>query len=135
MDKVSLDSNILLALWRGESNAPAVSLMLDILAAQYQLVVCGAVYGELCGFYQNIDALLVAANIQVLPEMSLATWQRAGKAHTAYTLRRRNSGGGLPRQILTDYLIGAHASVNALGLFTLNTDDYIDFPEVALFTL
>ena len=67
--------------------------------------------------------------------MSLTAWKRAGQAQAAYAQRRQTSGGGLPRRILTDFLVGAHASVGGYSLFTLNTRDYGDFPEVPLLTV
>jgi predicted nucleic acid-binding protein len=67
--------------------------------------------------------------------MSLLAWKRAGQAQAAYTVRRKASGGGLPRRILTDFLVGAHASLGGHALFTLKTADFGDFPEVPLLTL
>ncbi|WP_206431655.1 type II toxin-antitoxin system VapC family toxin [Deinococcus psychrotolerans] len=67
--------------------------------------------------------------------MPLSAWQRAGEAHAAYSARRQVSGEGLPRRMLTDFLIGAHASTFGHTLLTLNTSDYGDFPEVPLLTV
>ena len=135
MNGISLDSNILLALFRGEETAPEISRHLNMFASQHRLVVSGPVYAELVGFYPQLDAYLQSGNIKVMPEMTAEGWRRAGEAHAIYTARRKKSGGGLPRRILTDYLIGAHASVHGLSLFTLNVSDYGDFPEVPLLTL
>ena len=135
MNGVSLDSNILLALLRGEETATDISRQLNQFSAQQRLVLSGPVYAELIGFYPHLDTSLQATNIKVMPEMPVEGWRRAGEAHAAYTARRKKSGGGLPRRILTDYLIGAHASVHTLSLFTLNVADYGDFPEVPLLTL
>lgn len=135
MNGVSLDSNILLALLRGEETAIEISRYLNQLSSQQRLVLSGPVYAELIGFYPQLDRYLQAANIKVMPDMPTEGWRRAGEAHTTYTARRKKSGGDLPRRILTDYLIGAHASVHGLSLFTLNVSDYGDFPEVPLLTL
>ncbi len=134
MSGVSLDTNILISLWRAEATAPAVVEALREYAARWRLVLSGPAYAELCGFYIGIEAQLGVLDIQIMPDMPLSAWQRAGQAHATYTARRRRSGGGLPRQMLTDYLIGAHASVHSLSLFTLNPDDYTDFPEVPILT-
>lgn len=56
-------------------------------------------------------------------------------AHAAYSARCQVSGGGLPRRILTDFLVGAQASTFGHALLTLNTGDYGDFPEVPLLTV
>ena len=135
MNGVSLDTNVLLSLWRGEAQGAAVSVMLRAYAQRQRLVLSGPAYAELCGFYPQLDEQIRELELQVMPDMPLTVWRRAGEAHAAYTLRRKRSGGGLPRQILTDYLIGAHASVHGLSVFTLNTADYGDFPEVPILTL
>lgn len=135
MSGLSLDANVLLALWRPEPNALAVSSALGTFASRQRLVLSGPAYGELYGFYPNLKQQLTTLGVQVMPDMPVAAWQRAGEAHAAYARRRRQSGGGVPRRILTDFLIGAHASAHGLSLFTLNTADYADFPEVPLLTL
>lgn len=135
MSGISLDSNILLALLRSEPTAPAIGQQLNNLSGKHRLVLSGPAYAELVGFYPQLDEYLNAAGIKVLAEMPLSAWERAGTAHASYTARRKRSGGGLPRRVLTDYLIGAHASAHQLSLFTLNVADYGDFPEVPLLTL
>ena len=135
MSGTALDSNVLLALWNGEASAERLAIALDDLQSRGRLVICGAVYAELLGRRPDLDTVLPAYGISVDPQMLLDTWQRAGEAHAQYAERRRLSGGGLPRRILTDMLVGAHASVSEVALLTLNTDDYGDFPEVPLLTV
>lgn len=102
------------------------------LASRHRLIICGPVYAELYAEYGDISEAIKPFTL--MTEMSLEVWQRAGVAHGQYKRRRKRSGG-LPRQILTDYLIGAQASVHGLHLLTLNIDDYREFPEVPLLTL
>lgn len=135
MSVTALDSNILLALWNAEATAPRLVEALDTLQTRGRLLVCGAVYAELCGWRPDLDALLAGYGVQVDPDMPLAAWKRAGQAHAAYAQRRQVSGGGLPRRILTDFLVGAHASVGGYALLTLDTHGYGDFPEVPLLTV
>lgn len=135
MSGVSVDTNIFSALWGGEPTAPEVTRRLNELSGEQRLVMCGAVYGELVGRYGPTLVQDSLGPVVLMPDMPLAAWQRAGEAHAAYARRRRQSGGGVPRRILTDFLIGAHASAHGLSLFTLNTADYADFPEVPLLTL
>lgn len=135
MSGTALDSNILLALWNAEATAPRLVEVLDTLQTRGRLVICGAVYAELCGWRPDLDALLDGYGVQVDPDMPLTAWKRAGQAQTAYAQRRQASGGGLPRRILTDFLVGAHASAGGFSLLTLNTRDYGDFPEVPLLTV
>ncbi|QFP76193.1 type II toxin-antitoxin system VapC family toxin [Deinococcus sp. AJ005] len=131
----ALDTNILLALWNSEPAAPQLGAALDHLKTQGRVLICGAVYAELCGLRPDLDAVLETFGIRVDPEMSLMAWNRAGVAHSAHSKRRQASGGGLPRRILTDFLVGAHASIGGHSLLTLNTADFGDFPEVPLLTV
>lgn len=133
MSGVSLDSNILSAVWNRESTAQGLSQLMNELASRHRLIICGPVYAELHAEYGDISEAIKPFTL--MPEMSLEVWQRAGSAHGQYKRRRKRSGGGLPRQILSDYLIGAQASVHDLHLLTLNVDDYREFPEVPLLTL
>ena len=135
MSGTALDSNILLALWNAEATAPRLVAALDALQTRGRLVICGAVYAELCGWRPDLDTLLEGFGVQADPAMPLTAWRRAGQAHTAYSQRRQASGADLPRRILTDFLIGAHASMGGYALLTLNTRDYGDFPEVPLLTV
>jgi len=131
----ALDSNILLALWNAEATAPRLVEVLGSLQSRGRLVVCGAVYAQLCGQRPDLDALLAGYGVQADPDMPLTAWKLAGRAQAAYAQRRQASGGGLPRRILTDFLVGAHASVGGYALLTLNTRDYGDFQEVPLLTV
>ncbi|WP_310582415.1 type II toxin-antitoxin system VapC family toxin [Deinococcus sp.] len=135
MSVTALDSNILLALWNAEATAPRLVEVLGSLQSRGRLVVCGAVYAQLCGQRPDLDALLAGYGVQADPDMPLTAWKRAGRAQAAYAQRRQASGGGLPRRILTDFLVGAHASVGGYALLTLNTRDYGDFQEVPLLTV
>lgn len=135
MSGTSLDTNILLSVLRAEQTASSVSRELSNLSKKGSLILSGPAYAELYGFYPNLDSQLKLAGIEVWDELPKEGWRRAGQAYAAYAARRKSSGGGLPRRIVTDFLIGAHASVHGLSLFTLNTKDYTDFPEVALLTL
>lgn len=70
----ALDSNVMLALWNAEPTAPRLAAALNRLAAQGRLVVCGAVYAELCGFYPDLDALLRTYGVSADPQMPLSAW-------------------------------------------------------------
>ncbi|MFD1732953.1 type II toxin-antitoxin system VapC family toxin [Deinococcus malanensis] len=92
MSSVSLDTNVLLALWNAEVTASRLAAALDRLARSGRLLVCGAVYAELYGMRPDLDALLRTYGVVADPEMSLMAWQRAGQAHAAYSVRRRAAG-------------------------------------------
>ncbi|EYB68893.1 hypothetical protein DEIPH_ctg014orf0023 [Deinococcus phoenicis] len=53
-----------------------------------------------------------------------AIWQMCGRAYSAYGRRRARSGGGQPRRILADFLIGAHALSLGATLVTLDDTHY-----------
>lgn len=131
----ALDTNVLLALWNNESTASRLGAALDQLKTQGRVLICGAMYAEWYGVRPDLEAVLETYGVSIDPQMSLLAWNRAGLAHSAYSKRRQASGGGKPRRILTDFLIGAHASTFGHALLTLNTDDYIDFPEMPLLTV
>jgi predicted nucleic acid-binding protein len=80
------------------------------------------------------DAELLLTQMRVALDWSFprGAWLRAGQAHAAYSARRRANGGTLPRRVLTDHLIGAHAVTLGLPLVTLNGKDYSDYPELTV---
>ncbi|GGR12797.1 type II toxin-antitoxin system VapC family toxin [Deinococcus ruber] len=135
MTDVALDTNILLSLVNNEPTATDVASALDGLRTSSRLLLSAPVYAELIGFYPGIVTLLNAQRIEIDPHFDYACWTRAGVAYAAYAVRRQRSAGGLPRRILPDFLIAAHASVRQASLFTLNPGDFLDFPEVPLLVL
>jgi predicted nucleic acid-binding protein len=60
-------------------------------------------------------------------------WREAGRANRGYIQRRRSSGGQIPRRILTDFLIGAHALVRGYSLLTFDQRLYAAaFPTLSI---
>jgi predicted nucleic acid-binding protein len=51
-------------------------------------------------------------------------WRHAAEAFAGYAERRRASGGGHPKRLLVDFVIGAHAMERADRLLTLDPDRY-----------
>ena len=125
-----LDTNVLLAVRFNEPNAAEVAAYLDEVS---RLVVCGPVVAELMPREPDAEDWLEGYGIEIDWQLSRAVWRRVGQAHADYTRRRRESGGGIPRGILTDYLIGAHAETNGLPLLTLNEHDYSSFSQLEVF--
>ena len=80
---------------------------------------------------EQIDGVLAATGIFVDWNLDEAIWRTAGAAFQGYVRRRIASGGGFPRRILTDFLIGARAVVRGCTLLTLDGKHYeASFPGI-----
>jgi hypothetical protein len=104
------------------------------------IVICGPVFGELLGLPKRtsgeIHRLLEDEQISIEWEFSQQDWQTAGSAYQGYVVRRRSSGSGLPRRMMTDFLIGAHANVRNYTLLTLDNGLYrAAFPSLRMTSL
>jgi predicted nucleic acid-binding protein len=82
----------------------------------------------------SLDTNLILAALQSLGvrlhlEMPLEVWHLAGERFGLYARKRRE--GGLPRRILADFLIGAHAFYHSFRLATFDPLPYhTAFPEL-----
>jgi predicted nucleic acid-binding protein len=80
-----------------------------------------------------LDKFCDEPGITVEWEISEKIWRAAGAALQGYAGRRRKQTGAEPRRILTDFLIGAHASVNGYQLLVLDEGTYrTAFPRLAI---
>jgi predicted nucleic acid-binding protein len=125
----ALDSNVLVALWDSDPVISESAAMACQKVKQNGPVgICGPVFAELLGFPGRgaieIRNLLEAAEILIDWDFTEPDWLAAGRAYQGYVSRRRSSGGGLSRRMLTDFLIGAHASVRSHFLLTLDRSTY-----------
>jgi predicted nucleic acid-binding protein len=135
--KTALDSNILSALWSSEPSAPLVRAELKRARAQGALVVSGPVYVELAahplvskGF---VDRFLFETEITVEFVLDESVWRTAAERFADYAQRRRRSGGSFPKRLLADFVIAAHALLEADRLYTLDPVRYQeDFPDLRL---
>lgn len=127
----AIDTNILLDILRPneqfyESSAQA----LQEGATSGALVVCEIVYAELCVHFETqreCDAFLHSAEIRVEPPNRAACF-RAGQAWRKYRLQ-----GGHRSRILADFLIGAHAELQANRLISRDRGFYRQlFPGLSL---
>ncbi|TSA85486.1 type II toxin-antitoxin system VapC family toxin [Deinococcus detaillensis] len=123
-----IDTNVLSALLSAEPNAHRISSALNVLRAAGPLIIHGSVYAELLAAPGNtpnhLDGFLKRGQIQVDWDTGESIWQASGRAYSAYAKRRSKSGGGKPRRILADFLIGAHALSLGAGLVTLDETHY-----------
>jgi predicted nucleic acid-binding protein len=138
--RTALDTNILSALWSRQPLGPRVAERLVELYSNGGLVVCGPVYVELCAgpslTQDRVRSLLAEINVSIDFALDQSVWQLAAQGFAAYAQRRRQSGGGTPKRLPVDFLVGAHASLRADRLMTLDTNLYqLDFPALRILAL
>jgi len=82
-----------------------------------------------------LDEFFNLTAIRVDWESSEQVWRAAGRAFQSYVNRRNRKKEELPRRILADFFIGAHASVHRCRLLTLDQRLYrTAFPELVIVT-
>jgi predicted nucleic acid-binding protein len=133
--RAALDSNILNALLRQESNAAEMAALLAGLQQTHTLVICPVGYAELLAgpgaTVAYLQPFLASTGIVLDQLLSLSVWEEAGRAYGEYALRRKSSGGGLPRRLLADFMVGAHAAQACTALVTLDPQHYrLGFSEL-----
>lgn len=126
--KTSLDTNILVTLWQGQPGALALTDLLLKLQLDGPMVVCAPVWVELCGLPglrpSEVSRLLGELDVEVEFEIRQMVWERAATAYAAYTRRRREAGGGVPRRLMADFVIGAHGVTACHRLVTADSAFY-----------
>lgn len=129
----SVDSNIVFsALSPVDVNHARARRLLSV-AAEGGLVISPVVYAELMASTdrEGIEAFLELAGIVVLWNTPPEVWRRAGIAFGEYAKKRRK--GRLPRRLIADFLIAAHAEYHALGVLTFDPMVYrAVFPGVSV---
>ena len=119
-----VDSNIIVALLGPDDflNRSAIAALKTY--EQCELVMPAPVYAELLAGPQRTEAFLDAfceeAGITIAWDLDEMVWRAAGLAFQGYAARRRRHGHHGPRQILTDFLIGAFAMRHKYQLLTLD---------------
>jgi predicted nucleic acid-binding protein len=89
------------------------------------LIVCEVVYAELAGLFPNhaaLDAFLRETGLQLKPSGPDILW-KAGELWRRFCLNRPRRAA-MARRILADFLIGAHAMLQAERLLTRDRDFY-----------
>ena len=136
----AIDTNVLVALWDTNPQLnTAAQKALDSAQERGALVVCGAVCAELLALPGRAESMLdeffAATSIRLDWESSEQVWRAAGRAFQNYVQRRNRKKAELPRRILADFYIGAHASVHRHRLMTLDQRLYrAAFPKLELVT-
>ena len=133
----AIDTNILSAIMGNEPSANHLADVLEQTAQQGTLIIHGSVFAELMAMPDQDEQRLVQTlrqvGIQIDWHTGEALWREAGRVYGVYAQRRRGSGGGRPRRLLADFVIGAHALGHADQLLTLDTQQYqAGFPALKL---
>lgn len=133
----AIDTNVLSALLTREEGAGLISSTLNTLRHAGPLVIHGGVYAELLATPGNseehLETFLARTGITVDWQSGAELWRLSGRAYAAYAKRRGRSGGGRPRRILADFVIGAHAALVGATLVTLDDQHYkAAFPALPL---
>jgi predicted nucleic acid-binding protein len=135
--RTAIDTNVISAIWSSEPSAATVTMKLNEALKDGSLIISPVVFAELLGYPRATETFvrgfLDATGISVDFRMEERVWIESGHRFARYTDRRRKATGEGPRRLLADYLIGAHALVQAERLLTLDPKVYQqDFPELRL---
>jgi predicted nucleic acid-binding protein len=128
----SVDSNVILAALakREQHHAAAVQLLRDA-GADGPLFISPIVYAELMASKQPavMHDFLDMAQISIAWTMPMEVWDLAGRSFGDYARQRRS--GNLPRRLIADFLIAAHAAHHGLRVLTFDRTVYdAMFPQL-----
>jgi hypothetical protein len=126
--RTAIDTNVISALWSSEPLAAEMTKRLGQAQMDGGLVISAPVYVELLAHPKAtasfVEEFLAKTKVTVDFDLDETVWREAGKSFALYAERRRESGGGHPKRLLVDFLIGAHASLRADRLLTLDRNRY-----------
>lgn len=135
--RTAIDSNIISAIWSNEPSAPLLVTKLASARAAGALLISPPVFAEIHA-HPRVDAgglksFLDSTGIMVDFRLTDDVWREAGMRFARYASRRRQAIGAEPRGLLADYIVGAHALLQADCLMTLDPRVFRrDFPELRL---
>ena len=135
--RTSVDTNILSALWSNEPGAADIAKRLSEAKQLGALLVSGVVYAELLAYprasEEFVKGFFAQTGISLDLQFEDAVWSEAGTRFARYANRRRRAEHEGPKRLLADFLVGAHALIQAERLMTLDPVRYRqDFPELQL---
>lgn len=131
---ISVDTNIIFAaLNRYDVNHDKAREHLRHWGTAEVLIISPVVFAELAASpdWLGIQAFLERADIRTLWGTPASVWERAGAAFGEYARLRRQ--GSLPRRIVADFVIAAHAEHHELGVLSFDDTVYkAVFPNLRL---
>lgn len=132
--RTAVDTNMISALWSNDPAAIAISDALCEAKESGAVLMCGVVYGELLAYpgatEKFIQSFCVKTGVTIDFKLQDAVWTEAGRRFAARGWKAMGTG---PKRLLADYLVGAHALLQAERLMTLDADRYRqDFPELSI---
>jgi predicted nucleic acid-binding protein len=135
--RTAIDTNVFSAIWSAEASAAKLVEQLGEARLAGALLISPFVFAELHAYPGAtevfIRGFLAATGVVVDIRLEERIWTETGRRFARYAVRRRKSSGTSPKRLLADFLIGAHALVQADRLMTLDPHQYSqDFPEVRL---
>ncbi len=135
--RTAIDTNIFSAIWTGEQSVPRLLVQLEEAKQEGALLISPFVFAELHAYPGMTEVLLrkflLATGVAVDYRLEEKVWTETGLRFARYATRRRQTLRSGPRRLLADFLIGAHALVQADRLLTLDPAVYLrDFPELRL---
>jgi predicted nucleic acid-binding protein len=134
----AVDTNVIVSLWDRDVNlSSAAQSALDAALARGGLVISAPVFAELMACPGRSEDFLESffndTGIAVDWILNQSTWRAAGQAFQTYVARRKRHIDSVPRRILADFVIGAHALQGGYRLLTLDDRLYrAAFPELII---
>jgi len=135
--RTAIDTNVISTVWSGSSPSAEVARALAQAGNEGALVICAPVYVELMAYpsatAEYLDRFLASTRLDVDFVIDEAVWRETAQRFAEYARRRRKGAGGEAKHLLVDFIIGAHASLCADRLFTLDPHRFAkDFPRLRL---
>jgi predicted nucleic acid-binding protein len=120
----AVDTNVLLDIFFPDpAFGPLSKEKLRAASGEGALIVCEVVYAEVAGLFprpSNLESFLDASGIQLKPSTPETLW-KAGELWKKFCLARPHHPDRTGR-LLADFLIGAHALMQAERLLTRDKD-------------
>lgn len=135
--RTAIDANIISSIWTWEPTAEKVVEQLGMARQEGVLLISPFAFAELLAHpnmtADDVHSFLDATGVAIDYKLEEKVWSIAGLRYARYAARRRQTTGEGPCRIPADFLIGAHALVQAERLLTLDLKHYSqDFPELRL---